>query len=87
MINKPPPFKGLNIGIPIRGGGFINHGSGLSGINRDYLGDSRFLARLEERPIVFARTAGSSSSLQIHLPQRSRCKGAFAEEKIGARFF
>ena len=33
MINKPPPFKGLNIRIPIiipiKGRGFINHGSGL----------------------------------------------------------
>ena len=33
MINKPPPFKGLNISIPIRiptkGRGFINQGSGL----------------------------------------------------------
>ena len=33
MINKPPPFKGINIGIPIiipiKGRGFINHGSGL----------------------------------------------------------
>ena len=34
MINKPPPFKGRNIRIPIimptKGRGFINHGSGLS---------------------------------------------------------
>ena len=33
MINKPPPFKGLNIRIPIttpiKGRGFINQGSGL----------------------------------------------------------
>ena len=33
MINKPPPFKGLNIGIPItvpiKGRAFINQGSGL----------------------------------------------------------
>ena len=33
MINKPPPFKGLNIRIhfiiPMKGRGFINHGSGL----------------------------------------------------------
>ena len=33
MINKPPPFKDLNIRIPImipiKGRGFINHGSGL----------------------------------------------------------
>ena len=33
MINRPPPFKGLNIGIsimiPIKGRGFINPGSGL----------------------------------------------------------
>ena len=33
MINKPPPFKGLNIGIPIiiptKGRGYINQGSGL----------------------------------------------------------
>ena len=33
MINKPPPFKGLNIRIPIvtpiKGKGFINQGSGL----------------------------------------------------------
>ena len=33
MINKPAPFKGLNIRIPIRipikGRGFINQGSGL----------------------------------------------------------
>ena len=33
MMNKPPPFKGLNIRmliiIPIKGRGFINHGSGL----------------------------------------------------------
>ena len=33
MINIPPPFKGLNIRmpviIPIKGRGFINHGSGL----------------------------------------------------------
>ena len=34
MINNPPTFKGLNIGIPIiipiNGRGFINHGSVLS---------------------------------------------------------
>ena len=33
MTNKPPPFKGLHIRIPIRilikGRGFINQGSGL----------------------------------------------------------
>ena len=33
MINKPPPFKGLNIGIPIitpiKGRGFMNQGSTL----------------------------------------------------------
>ena len=33
MINKPPPFKGLKIRIPIivpiRGRGFINQGSGV----------------------------------------------------------
>ena len=33
MIIKPPPFKGLNIRIPIvtriKGKGFINEGSGL----------------------------------------------------------
>ena len=33
MINKPPPFKGLDISIPIiipvKGRGFINHGSTL----------------------------------------------------------
>ena len=33
MINKPPPFKDLNIRIPIiipiKGSGFLNHGSGL----------------------------------------------------------
>ena len=29
MINKPPPFNDLNIRIPIKGRGFINHGSGL----------------------------------------------------------
>ena len=33
MINKPPPFKGLNIRIPsiipIKGRGFINQGSAL----------------------------------------------------------
>ena len=35
MINKPPPFKGLNIRIltiiPVKGRRFINHGSGLVG--------------------------------------------------------
>ena len=45
MINKPPPFKGLNIRIPIvtpiKGRGFINHGSGLSRLLRWYLGRSR----------------------------------------------
>ena len=34
MINQPPPFKDLNIRIPIiipiKGSGFINHGSGLA---------------------------------------------------------
>ena len=34
MINKPPPFKGLNIRIPIvipiKGRGFINQGSTLN---------------------------------------------------------
>ena len=34
MINKPPPFKGLIIKIPmmipVKGRGFINHGFGLS---------------------------------------------------------
>ena len=33
MINKPPPFKGLNMSIliiiPIKGRGFTNQGSGL----------------------------------------------------------
>ena len=33
MINKPPPFKGLNIRIPIiipiKGSGFINQGFGV----------------------------------------------------------
>ena len=33
MINKPPPFKGLNIRIPIiipmKGRGFINQGLGI----------------------------------------------------------
>ena len=33
MINNHPPFRGLNIGIPIvipiKGRGFINQGSGL----------------------------------------------------------
>ena len=33
MINQPPPFKGLNVVIPIiipgKGRGFINHGSTL----------------------------------------------------------
>ena len=33
MINKPPPFQGLNIRIPIRipvkGRGFITQGSGF----------------------------------------------------------
>ena len=33
MIDEPPPFKDLNIRIPIiipiKGMGFINHGSGL----------------------------------------------------------
>ena len=33
MISKPPPFKGLDIGIPIvipiKGRGFINQGSTL----------------------------------------------------------
>ena len=35
MINKPPPFKGLNIRIPIivpiKGKGFVDQGSGLGG--------------------------------------------------------
>ena len=33
MINKPPPFKDLKVRIPIatpvKGSGFVNHGSGL----------------------------------------------------------
>ena len=31
MMNKPPPFKGLNIRIrvPIKGSGFVNQGFGL----------------------------------------------------------
>ena len=33
MFNKPPPFKEINMRIPIiipdEGRGFINHGSGL----------------------------------------------------------
>ena len=41
MIKKPLPFKGLNIRIriiiPIKGRGFINHGSGL-GVNRGVIG-------------------------------------------------
>ena len=40
MVQKPPPFKGLNIRIliinPIKGRGFINHGSGL-GVSRNML--------------------------------------------------
>ena len=38
LINKPPPFKGLNIGIPIltpiKGRGFVNQWSGLPSILR-----------------------------------------------------
>ena len=34
LINKPPPFKGLDISLliiaPINGRVFINHGSGLT---------------------------------------------------------
>ena len=34
MINRPPPFRGLNFGIPIiipiKGRGFINDGSTLN---------------------------------------------------------
>ena len=37
MINKPPPFKGLNVRIPsiipTKGRGFINQGSGLVYMN------------------------------------------------------
>ena len=40
MINKHPSCKGLNIRIPIiipiRGRGFINHGSGLVGTTKGY---------------------------------------------------
>ena len=35
MMNKPPPFEGLNLRIPgiipIKGRGFINQGSGVRG--------------------------------------------------------
>ena len=38
MINKPPPFKGLNIRIPViilvKGRGFINQGSTLHSATR-----------------------------------------------------
>ena len=37
MINKPPPFEGLNtripIMIPIKGRGFVNQGSGLGALS------------------------------------------------------
>ena len=54
MINESPPFMGLNIRIPIiipiKGQGFINHGSGLQlrkggskyslySLKRGYIGD------------------------------------------------
>ena len=40
MINKPPPFKGLPIRIPIiipiKGRGFINQGSGFRGWGKGF---------------------------------------------------
>ena len=45
MINKPPPFKDLNIGIPIvipiKGRGVINHESGV--LRQTVLTDSQLL--------------------------------------------
>ena len=42
MINKPPPFKGLHVRIPIiipnKGRGLKNHGSGLPGMGLSLLG-------------------------------------------------
>ena len=41
MIHKPPPFKGLNIRIPIiipiKGREFVNHGSGLASPDLRYM--------------------------------------------------
>ena len=52
MINKPPPLKDLFINtripiiIPIKGSGFINHGSGLAeqGLGFQRLGDLKALS-------------------------------------------
>ena len=45
MINRPSPFKGLKIRIPItipiKGRGFINHGFGLEMSKRLFLRASR----------------------------------------------
>ena len=44
MINKPPPFQGLNcripILIPIKGRGFLNQGSRLSTSSMDTVSGS-----------------------------------------------
>ena len=41
MMNKPPPFKGLNVGIPsiilIKGRGFINQGSTLRALAKAHV--------------------------------------------------
>ena len=62
MINKPPPFKGLNIRIPIiitiKGRGFINPGSTLCPYQGSQLANAatlvpmwlRLLRRTQRRP-------------------------------------
>ena len=54
MINKPPPFEGLNTGIPIiipiRGRGFINQGSGLT-LNPKTLNPSGLVAWAPQHPL------------------------------------
>ena len=61
MISKPPPFKGLNIQIPIiipiKGRGFINQGSGLERLV--VLASQNPIPSLRKRFGVWRFTSGS----------------------------
>ena len=66
MINTSPPYKGLNIRIPmiipIKGRGGINHGSGLSpGVRLECLSHEAVLARL----VICIRRGTSSGGLEL----------------------
>ena len=66
MIDKSPPFKGLNIGIPIiipiKGRGLINQGSGLLFRVRGSLGHGKLQGRSNGPGLVLNATNIKSTS-------------------------